>query len=152
MVQILSGKQQDKHTCKRKEIRWQFLRRLYKTRMWVSYTRFYCERNPEGSDETYSSVKICDAIYKELRFSLYFNGHQFLCAFTKLRKATIRFVISVCPSVYLPVCTSLYLPAWNNSEEFYDMWYVSIFRKYINNNIQKKCIRFCLNWQIKEAK
>jgi hypothetical protein len=47
-------------------------------------------------------------------------------AFTKLRKATISFVISVCPSVLLST--------WNNSapsERIIMKWHLSIFRKYV---------------------
>ena len=50
---------------------------------------------------------------------------RFLGAFAKLRKATISFIMSVRPS------------EWNNSApnktDFHEIWYLNIFRNYIEN-------------------
>jgi len=55
------------------------------------------------------------------------NGWIFLGAFAKLRKATIRFVVSVCPSARLP--------AWSNSartERIVMKFVLSIFIKSVD--------------------
>ena len=50
------------------------------------------------------------------------NNYWFLGAFAKLRKATITFVMSVCPSVRMEYLGS----HWT---DFHWIWYLSIFRK-----------------------
>ena len=49
-----------------------------------------------------------------------------LSAFAKLRKATISFVMSVCPSICPSVCMEL----GSHSTDFHKILYFRIFRKY----------------------
>jgi hypothetical protein len=57
-----------------------------------------------------------------------------LSALEKLRKATISFVMSVRPSVCLSVCLSARMKQFgSNRTEFNEIWYLSIFRKSVNN-------------------
>ena len=50
--------------------------------------------------------------------------------FAKLRKATISLVVSVC----LADCPSVRLSTWNNSGDFQEIWYLSIFFR--NHNLK----------------
>jgi len=52
--------------------------------------------------------------------------YQLLGALAKLRKATIRFVMPLCPSVRPSVRTEQLRSLWT---DFYGIWYMNIFRK-----------------------
>ena len=51
---------------------------------------------------------------------------EYLGVFTKLRKSTISFAMSVCPSVRLSVCLKQLGSHWRN---FHEIWYLGNFRK-----------------------
>jgi len=60
---------------------------------------------------------------KEKSTYKYVSGNEWILgAFAKLRKATISFVVSVCPSVRMEQLVS----HWKDIRE---IWYLSIFRK-----------------------
>jgi hypothetical protein len=48
--------------------------------------------------------------------------HWFLGMFTKLKRATISFIISICP----PVCMEQLGTQWT---DYHEIWYISIFKK-----------------------
>ena len=71
------------------------------------------------------------ALTSEFKFLV--NGISFvgcLGAFTKLWKATVKFVMSVCPSVCVSVCPSIRMKQFGSHRtDFDEIWYLSFFWK-----------------------
>jgi hypothetical protein len=73
--------------------------------------------------------------YKSSIFLWNVGGFQVRSA--KLRKANIRFIISVCPSVHLFVCLSVRVEQLGSDrKDFDEIWHLSIFRKNLLRKIQ----------------